>query len=188
MARHAYGAYEAHAFGFDDLKPISKSGENWLGMGVTIVDSLDTMLLMGLHDTDEYRRAREWVSVSLDTAPSRDISVFETTIRVLGGLLSAFSLTNDTMYLDRAEALGSHLLVAFDTKTGIPSSTVNLKLGKSRLTMRNPVNGKTYNFGDPTTLAEVRLSSHTRRCVCVVSPVALTPCAPLCLCRQAACS
>eukprot|EP01047_Picozoa_sp_COSAG01_P081842 COSAG01_NODE_16484_length_1233_cov_1.118166_2_plen_51_part_01 len=51
MARHAYGAYEAHAFGFDDLKPISKSGENWLGMGVTIVDSLDTMLLMGLHDT-----------------------------------------------------------------------------------------------------------------------------------------
>lgn len=112
---NGYRAYETHAFGYDDLKPVSKTGEDWLGMGVTIVDSLDTMMLMGLRRSSEYARARTWVAEQLDTAPPRDISVFETTIRVLGGLLSAFALSGDSMYRDRAQQLGLNLLVAFDT-------------------------------------------------------------------------
>jgi mannosyl-oligosaccharide alpha-1,2-mannosidase len=150
----AYGAYETYAFGYDDLKPLRRKGEDWLGMGATIVDSLDTMLLMGLSGSPQYARAREWVSSSLDLAPNRDISVFETSIRVLGGLLAAFSLTADQIYLEKAESLGSNLLFAFDTKTGIPSSTVNLAQGLSRRKMKNPLNGKAYTFGEATTLAE----------------------------------
>ena len=49
--QRAWGAYERHAFGYDDLKPLSAKGEDWMGMGVTIVDSLDTFLLMGLGGT-----------------------------------------------------------------------------------------------------------------------------------------
>ena len=33
----AYTAYETHAFGFDELKPLSKRGEDFIGMGVTLV-------------------------------------------------------------------------------------------------------------------------------------------------------
>ena len=135
----AYKTYETYAFGYDDLKPLRKKGANWLGMGATIVDSLDTMLLMGLGGTPQYNRAREWVSSSLDVAPNRDISVFETSIRVLGGLLAAFSLTADKVYLQKAESLGANLLFAFDTNTGIPSSTVNLGQGPSRRKMKNPL-------------------------------------------------
>ncbi len=135
----AYKTYETYAFGYDDLKPLRRQGEDWLGMGATIVDSLDTMLLMGLGSSPQYKRAREWVSNSLDVAPDRDISVFETSIRVLGGLLAAFSLTADKVYLQKAESLGANLLFAFDTKTGIPSSTVNLGQGPSRTKMKNPL-------------------------------------------------
>ena len=72
-------------------------------------------------------------------APNRDISVFETSIRVLGGLLAAFSLTADKVYLQKAESLGANLLFAFDTNTGIPSSTVNLGQGPSRRKMKIPL-------------------------------------------------
>jgi uncharacterized protein YyaL (SSP411 family) len=50
----------------------------------------------------------------------------QTTIRVLGGLLSAHALTQDALFLERATALGERLLPAFDTPTGLPTSQVNL--------------------------------------------------------------
>ena len=63
----------------------------------------------------------------------------------------------DSLYLQKAETLGSSLLMAFDTKSGIPSSTVNLH-NPARKSMVNPLNGQKYNFGDPTTLAVSRTS------------------------------
>lgn len=76
-----------------------------------------------------------------------NVSVFETTIRVLGGLLSAHLLATDPSLgiynashflrdegsgyhgelLGLATDLGSRLLPAFNTKTGIPYGTVNLR-------------------------------------------------------------
>ena len=50
----------------------------------------------------------------------------ETTIRVLGGLLSCYSLTGDGMFLQKASDLGERLLPAFQTRSGIPHSDVNL--------------------------------------------------------------
>jgi hypothetical protein len=54
-------------------------------------------------------------------------SFFETTIRILGGLLGAFQLSGDELYLDKAAALGRRLYPAFNTPTGIPYSSINLK-------------------------------------------------------------
>lgn len=54
-----------------------------------------------------------------------EVSLFESTIRVLGGLLSAYHLTNETIYLLRAQQLGDKLMVAFDTSSGIPFSSVD---------------------------------------------------------------
>lgn len=100
--QHAWKAYSKYAWGKDELNPVSRTGARSLfGMGLTIVDSLDTLWIMGLRD--EYQRARGWVAESLNIdGNTNTVSVFETTIRVLGGLLSAFHLTGDKMYLDKA--------------------------------------------------------------------------------------
>ncbi|XP_052830487.1 mannosyl-oligosaccharide 1,2-alpha-mannosidase IA [Octopus bimaculoides] len=62
---------------------------------------------------------------------SADLSVFETNIRFLGGFLSAYALTGDKMFKEKAIDVGNKLLPAFDTPTGIPQSMINLKTGGS---------------------------------------------------------
>lgn len=47
---HAWKGYQNYAWGHDHLKPITKSYQNWFGLGLTIVDSLDTMFMMGLKE------------------------------------------------------------------------------------------------------------------------------------------
>ena len=102
------------------------SSQNWFGLGLTIVDSLDTLYMVGLKD--EFRRARDWVAKSLDFSDKdKDVNLFETTIRVLGGLLSAYHLTGDPVFLDRSKDLGDRLLGAFSSPSGIPYSDVNLR-------------------------------------------------------------
>ena len=98
--KHAWKAYKMYAWGKDELKPVSKNSNEWFNLGLTLVDALDTMWLMGL--TEEFSEAREWVEKEMVIAQDKDVNLFETTIRVLGGLLSAFHLTNDTVFLDRA--------------------------------------------------------------------------------------
>lgn len=56
-----------------------------------------------------------------------DVSFFETTIRVLGGLLSAFEFSGDQVFLDKARDLGDRLLAAFDTPSGYPLAQINLQ-------------------------------------------------------------
>ncbi|KAJ3982925.1 glycoside hydrolase family 47 protein [Lentinula detonsa] len=129
--KHAWNAYVRDAMGCDEYRPISRTGENFTtegGIGYTIVDAIDTMYLMGLRT--EYETARYWIETELSfNHSSSAVSTFETTIRVLGGLLSAHYLTSDSLYLKHAEDLGHRLVVAFNTLSGIPHPTVNL--GKS---------------------------------------------------------
>ena len=48
--QHAWAAYKKYAWGKDELLPVSKSYGTWFGVGLTLVDSLDTMYIMGLKD------------------------------------------------------------------------------------------------------------------------------------------
>lgn len=48
--RHAWKGYKSDAWGHDELKPISKSFGEWFGLGLTLIDSLDTMWIMGLKE------------------------------------------------------------------------------------------------------------------------------------------
>lgn len=125
--RHAWKGYKAHAWGQDHLRPMSRTGHTWFGLGLTIIDGMDTMYLMGLHE--ELAAAREWVANSLQLAQQRDVNLFETTIRVLGGLLSMHTLTKDQLYLDKALELGRRLLPGFRSASGVPYSDVNLATG-----------------------------------------------------------
>jgi len=47
---HSWKAYKEHAWGKDELKPLSKSSHTWFDLGLTLIDSLDTMYIMGLAD------------------------------------------------------------------------------------------------------------------------------------------
>ena len=98
--RHAWKAYKKHAWGKDELKPVSQGSNDWFNLGLTLVDSLDTMWLMGLER--EFQEATEWVQSEMNIAQDKDVNLFETTIRVLGGLLSTYHLTGNTMFLEKA--------------------------------------------------------------------------------------
>ncbi|KAJ8086082.1 mannosyl-oligosaccharide alpha-1,2-mannosidase [Marasmius tenuissimus] len=126
--KHAWRAYERDAMGDDEYHPMSRKGTNLTkagGIGYTVIDSIDTMLLMGLED--DYKRARDWVENKLSFEQDADFSTFETTIRVLGGLLSAYHLSGeDRLFLDKAVDLADRILPAFDTRSGLPLPSVNL--------------------------------------------------------------
>ncbi|KAK3841428.1 MAG: glycoside hydrolase, partial [Linnemannia gamsii] len=125
---HSWNAYKRDAWGKDEYHPITKYGSNMIrkGQGFTIVDSLDTILLMGLED--EFQEAKLWVRNELDFDQDGEVNLFETTIRVLGGLLSAYDQSgNDTVFLRKAIDLADRLMGAFETPTGIPYASVNLK-------------------------------------------------------------
>ncbi|XP_054896499.1 endoplasmic reticulum mannosyl-oligosaccharide 1,2-alpha-mannosidase [Poeciliopsis prolifica] len=125
--RHAWKAYREHAWGHDELKPISKSFSEWFGLGLTLIDSLDTMWIMGLKE--EFAEARNWVEKELSFDKNVDVNLFETTIRILGGLLSCYHLTGDQLFFDKAKDLGSRLMPAFKTPSKIPFSDVNIGKG-----------------------------------------------------------
>lgn len=50
----------------------------------------------------EFDEAREWISTSFNLDRYKDVNLFETTIRVLGGFLSAYHLSDDSLFLDKA--------------------------------------------------------------------------------------
>uniref|UniRef100_A0A8R1DSL1 alpha-1,2-Mannosidase n=1 Tax=Caenorhabditis japonica TaxID=281687 RepID=A0A8R1DSL1_CAEJA len=128
--QHAWMGYKKYAWGHDELKPVSKSYENPFELGLTIVDSLDTAVIMGLKT--ETREAIDWIRDSLDVSPDRSVNLFETTIRVLGGLLSGYHLTGEAILLKKAKILGDNLLFAFTkSKSPIPKSDVNLQSGSA---------------------------------------------------------
>ncbi|KJH50497.1 glycosyl hydrolase family 47 [Dictyocaulus viviparus] len=124
--KHAWEGYRKYAWGHDQLKPISGGYLDWFDTGLTIVDALDTAIIMGLKEEAEQGKA--WIRDFLSFEKDRYVNVFETTIRTLGGLLSAFHLTGDRMFVEKAEDLAGRLLSAFSSsKSAIPLSDVNLK-------------------------------------------------------------
>src|SRR5437867_13367382 len=135
---HAWNNYGRYAWGHDVLRPLSKTAHDWYGQSLlmTPVDALDTLVLMRLDA--EAARARSLI-VS-DLSFDRDIYVkhFETTIRLLGGLLSSYPLTCDKRLLRLAEDLGNRLLPVFNSPTGLPYVYVNLHTGQTRDAVTNP--------------------------------------------------
>ncbi|KAI9911667.1 hypothetical protein PsorP6_008829 [Peronosclerospora sorghi] len=142
MFYHAYRSYLTYAFPQDDLQPLLCRGRKFeLGRLplLTLIDTLDTLAVMG--DAVEFQRAVKLVIKNADFDLDTEVSVFETTIRVLGGLLSAhlFAINTDLKLfpdgqydnelLSLAVDLCDRLMPAFETVTGIPYGTVNLKYG-----------------------------------------------------------
>ena len=135
---HAWNGYKKYAWGHDDLKPLSKTHHDWYRQPLlmTPVDSLDTMILMGLKD--EADATRKYIVENLSFDKDIEVQNFEITIRLLGGLLSGYQMTGDKRLLALAEDLGTRLLPVFDSPTGMPYRYVNLKTAKTSKPVSNP--------------------------------------------------
>src|SRR5688500_2133920 len=135
---HAWNGYKKHAWGHDDLKPLSKTHHDWYAQPLlmTPVDSLDTMIIMGLKN--EADATKQYILDNLSFDKDVEVQNFEITIRILGGLLTSYQLTGDKRFLNLAEDLGNRLLPVFNSPTGMPYRYVNLKTGKIRNPVSNP--------------------------------------------------
>src|SRR5687768_12150991 len=107
---HAWNGYKRHAWGHDELRPLSRDGKDWhaASLLMTPVDTLDTLLLMGL--TEEAETTRAFIVENLRFDHDIEVKNFEITIRILGGLLSAHQMTGDPRLLALADDLGRRLL------------------------------------------------------------------------------
>lgn len=162
-----------HAYPSDELRPMTCSGWNGtlgspddnVGFAVQLIDALDTLAAFGFWD-DYITACGIAAKVSFDV--DINVSVFETSIRVLGGLLSAHTISSnpppelaaafaakgmayDGALLHRAVDLCDRLLPAFNTPTGIPYGTVNLRegvpLGETEITSVASGGTFTLEFG-----------------------------------------
>jgi mannosyl-oligosaccharide alpha-1,2-mannosidase len=129
MTKQAWDDYYMNARDYDELMTITKTGQNWLGPNATLyltaVDSIDTLYIMGLKE--EYEQAKGLIAkLDFDRTNGYEVSVFETNIRVLGGLLSIYELTGEELFLEKAVDIADRLLPAFDTVTGLPAVRVSL--------------------------------------------------------------
>ena len=64
-----------------------------------MIDSIGTLHMMGMQK--EIDEIETWLRDNF-TFPDVYVSVFETNIRILGGLISAFDLTGKDLFLDLA--------------------------------------------------------------------------------------
>lgn len=145
--RWAWRNYRDHAWGKDQIKPISGGSESFPlkdhHLGLTIVEALDTLWAMGLDD--EYAEGVEWIRRDLDFDVDGEVSVFETSIRLVGGLLSGWHASRDPMLLAKARDLADRLLPSFAASPiGIPHRFVNLKTGALRGNETNPAETGTF--------------------------------------------
>lgn len=136
--RRSWSAYARHAWGHDELRPVTHTARDWYGapLLITPVDALDTLIMMGL--TDEANAARALIDERLSFDQDVTVKNFEITIRVLGGLLSGYQLTGDAQLLRLADDLGARLLPVFGSPTGMPYMYVNLRTGKVSGAKTNP--------------------------------------------------
>ena len=119
---HCWDGYKKNAWMRDEVAPVTGGYRNTFGgWSATLVDTLDTLWIIGLKD--EFEMAlMDVANIDFTTTAERTLNVFETTIRYLGGLLSAYDIS-DAKYpvlLEKASELGEMLYAAFDTPNRMP--------------------------------------------------------------------
>lgn len=136
--QHSWYNYKRYAWGYDMLKPRSKEPDHWFHLGLTIVDSADTLLMMGM--VDEANLALDWIENELNFRTSNENSnCFELTIRILAGILSAYHLTGREGIRKRAIEMGDVLLHCYDTESRVvPYSDIDLNTHQAHSPSWNP--------------------------------------------------
>jgi mannosyl-oligosaccharide alpha-1,2-mannosidase len=124
---NSWKGYKETAWGHDELRPVTGGYRDpFSGWGATLVDSLDTLWIMGMKEEfeDTVKQVRK---IDFTTSFRKDIPLFETVIRYLGGLISAYDITEGhyVVLLDKAIELADILMGAFDTPNRMPMTYYN---------------------------------------------------------------
>ncbi len=129
---HAWQGYKDHAWGHDAYRPLSQTAEDWYGTPffITALEALDALSLMRLDK--EADSTREFLATHLSFDRDVFVPTCEFASRVLGALIASYQLSADQRLLTLADNLGTRLLPAFVTATGMPYHEVNLKTGAVR--------------------------------------------------------
>lgn len=118
----SWTGYKEHAWLKDELLPVSGGSQNNFGSwAATLVDSLDTLWIMG--KKDEFEHAVVALGeIDFTKTEQKEINVFKTTTHHLGGLLSAYDLSNGKypILLEKALEVGDMLYASFDTPNRLP--------------------------------------------------------------------
>ncbi|KAH8328113.1 hypothetical protein KR067_004128, partial [Drosophila pandora] len=130
MMYFAWKGYAQHAWGFNELRsdlgvPNNNSvfGNNHIGL--TIIDSLDTLYIMGMRE--EFLKGKTWVSDHYDLAQNDAFfPAYELGTRIAGGFLSMYALTGEDFFRTKAELAVQSLLPIFQP-SDIPLDSVNPK-------------------------------------------------------------
>lgn len=142
----SWDLYRERAWGKDEIKPVTGTYASFPlkthHLGLSLIEALDTLWVMGLDD--RFEDGVDWVKTHFDPDVDGEVSVFETSIRLVGGLLSAHHACGDTMLLAKARNLADRLLPAFATPTRMPYRFINLKTGVARETISSPADIATY--------------------------------------------
>ncbi|KAI0880262.1 glycoside hydrolase family 47 protein [Annulohypoxylon maeteangense] len=126
-----WGAYKKYAWMKDALKPLSMGYQDqFSGWAATLVDSLDTLWIMGLRE--EFDEAVDAVSeIDFGKSSSGRVNTFETNIRYLGGLMAAYDLSKRDVLLTKAVELGNLLYGAFNTENRMPVDFIDFEAAKT---------------------------------------------------------
>ncbi|KAJ5225512.1 hypothetical protein N7468_006737 [Penicillium chermesinum] len=118
--QRCWASYKSLAWRSDELAPVSGVPRNALGgWSLALVDNLDTLWIMGMFS--EFEEALNAVAqINFEDSPSELVNTHEINIRILGGLLGAFDLSEDPRLLDKAIEVADMLYVAFDTPNRMP--------------------------------------------------------------------
>lgn len=118
MTREAWAAYKQYAWGHDALRPVAMAPyDEWAGAGASIVGAMSTLYVMGLKG--EYLEGREWIAEKLNFSKiDGETDVHATIVQYIGGLLSAYALTGDLVFREKAVEIAAALDVAFNSTTG----------------------------------------------------------------------
>src|SRR5437763_11177123 len=130
--RWAWRNYREHAWGKDQIKPISGKFESFPlqdnHLGLSLIEALDTLWIMGLDE--EFRDGVDWLKSNLHFDVDGEVSVFETSIRLVGGLLSAYHAGGVGMLLAQTRDRADRLMPSFAASPiGIPHRYISLKTG-----------------------------------------------------------
>lgn len=139
-------SYRSFAWMHDEIRPISGGvSDHFGGWAATLIDALDTLYLMGFQE--EFASAvKDIEQINFGYTDVDRVNVFETNIRHLGGLLSAFELSRDERLLKKAREVGEMLYHAFDTPNHMPITRWQFRAGGE---------GKPQAADDQVLLAEI---------------------------------
>ncbi|ORY13730.1 glycoside hydrolase [Clohesyomyces aquaticus] len=129
--KKAWASYRKYAWMKDALKPLSgEYVDQFSGWAATLVDSLDTLWMMGMRD--EFYEAVEAVAkIDFGFSTSGTVNMFETCIRYLGGLIAAYDLSGHEALKEKAIEVGDLLYAGFNTENGMPVDFIAWDTAKS---------------------------------------------------------